>query len=318
MYFPYLRGKQYELIALRELAESLGEHGVIHPIIEPVRDSTATFRITSQVLQEHEAKFTAVINPMVGDFSSEKDNDLDHESLVGIINEFIDDYNCFYAGILLTSSTDFSHINNLLSDLQGDYSLKLIHLGRIPDIDELGNFVDENNVTHNLFREQRIIRRYRRIIENDSKVILDDPFNEQRTNADYADDTDEFFTDEHIYYEEDGFAGFADYLTLGESYSDSGFAPHAVAIHLTYEENNGEIWIHHFVSDSNEDYTDVAGTFGEALEKLIEFIDENNIESEACDEFREHDRDNHYPGLGSVVKLSVKHHIELVTDILIR
>lgn len=318
MYFPYLRGKQYELIALRELAESLEEHGVIHPIIEPVRDSTATFRITSQVLQEHGAEFTAVINPMVGDFSSEKDNDLDHESLVEIINEFIDDYDCFYAGILLHSSTDFSHINNLLNVLQEDSSLKLIHLERIPNNNELGNFVNANNVTHNLFRDQRLIRRYRGIIENDSRVILDDPFNEQRTNADYAKNTDELFTDEHNYFEEDGFAGFADYLTLGEGYSDSGFAPHAVAIHLTYEKNNGQIWVHHFVSDSNEDYTDVPGTFGEALEKLIEFVEENNIESEAIDEFREYDKNDHYPGLGTVVKLSVKHHIELVTNILTR
>lgn len=36
MYFPYLRGRQFELIALRELIENnlIGNH--IYPVIEPV------------------------------------------------------------------------------------------------------------------------------------------------------------------------------------------------------------------------------------------------------------------------------------------
>ena len=40
MYFPYLRGRQFELLALRELANQklLGEH--IIPIIEPVKLSS--------------------------------------------------------------------------------------------------------------------------------------------------------------------------------------------------------------------------------------------------------------------------------------
>lgn len=39
MYFPYLRGRQYELIALRELInnDKLSEH--VTPIIEPVKVS---------------------------------------------------------------------------------------------------------------------------------------------------------------------------------------------------------------------------------------------------------------------------------------
>lgn len=41
MYFPYLKGKQFELIALRELSERMGESGSIHPVIEPVK-STVT------------------------------------------------------------------------------------------------------------------------------------------------------------------------------------------------------------------------------------------------------------------------------------
>lgn len=312
MYFPYLRGKQYELIALRELSESIGESGVIHPIIEPVKESTSTLRLTIEQLKEQDVVFTVIINPEVGEFA------VDHDQVIQIINQHIGEYNPFHIGILLQSTTNLEHVNSLLNDVENNYSVNLIHKGRFPDMDGLESFINGKDVVYNLFRDPTIIRRYRRIIDYTTKVVLGDPFNSQRTNADYADIPDEFFSDEHNFYEEDGFAGFADYVTIGEDYSDSGFAPYAVAIHLTYEKENGQIWIRHFVSDSNEDYTDVPGTYREALEKLIEYINENDIQSEACEEFRGHFNQGHYPGLGSVKKLSIKHHLELVTTILTR
>lgn len=36
MYYPYFRGKQYELITIREMAPVFAQAG-FHPIIEPVR-----------------------------------------------------------------------------------------------------------------------------------------------------------------------------------------------------------------------------------------------------------------------------------------
>lgn len=312
MYFPYLRGKQYELIALRELSGSIGESGVIHPIIEPVKESTSTLQLTVEQLKEQDVVFTIIINPEVGDFT------IDHNQVIGIINQYIGEYDHFNVGMILQSTTNLDHIHSLLNDIENNYWVNLIHKGRFPGMDELQHFVEGQRVNYNLFRDPNIIRRYRRIIDYNTKVVLSNPFNSQRTNADYANIPDEFFSDEHNFYEGDGFAGFADYVTIGEDYSDSGFAPYAVAIHLTYEKNNGQIWIKHFVSDSNEDYTDVPGTYREALGKLIVFINENDIQSEACDEFRDHFSKGHYPGLGSVKKLSIKHHIELITTILTR
>lgn len=37
MYFPYLRGKQFELLALREFANKNASNRKIIPIIEPVK-----------------------------------------------------------------------------------------------------------------------------------------------------------------------------------------------------------------------------------------------------------------------------------------
>jgi hypothetical protein len=306
MYFPYLRGKQFDLIAIRELSEQISKSGVIHPIIEPVRESSSTLRLTIEELIKSNAPFTLIINPEVGDLDS------DHDSIADIINIQADEYNHFNIGILLDTNTDLNHMDTLLGQVKKQHNILLIHKSRYHDFDRLQDFIEDKEIAYNLFNNSVPIRRYRRIIDNSTKVILADSFKTQRVNADYANNTDELFTDEHNFYKEDGFVGFADYITIGDDYSDSGFAPYAVAIHLTYLRNNNQIWIRHFVSDSNEDYTDVAGKYREALEKLIRFINENNIHSQACEEFRKHYNTGHYPGLGSVKKLSIMNHIELV------
>ena len=67
MYFPYLRGKQFELIALRELCGLFPERiNNISPLIEPVKLSS-TLKSTLRELANHNVNFSLVINPRVGD-----------------------------------------------------------------------------------------------------------------------------------------------------------------------------------------------------------------------------------------------------------
>ena len=310
MYFPYLRGKQFELISLRELSEQMSETGVIHPVIEPVKETTSTLRITCEHLKETETPFTLILNPSVGDLNGMLDE------IIYFINTEVGDYKQLHLGILIHSNTDLDTLTQSLGSLENQYSFTIIHMSQFPDTDHLSQFYNDKTVHYNLFREPNLVRRYRRIINQGTKVILSNPFNSKPTNADYAEVTDEFFSDEHNFYQDDGYVGFSDYLTIGEDYSDSGFAPYAVTIHLTYLRDDGQIWIRHFVSDSNEDYTDVPGTYKEALDKLIEFINNEGLKSSACDEFRRQAETGHYPGLGSVKKLSIIHHVELIMGIL--
>jgi len=91
--------------------------------------------------------------------------------------------------------------------------------------------------------------------------------------------------------------------------------PYAVAIHLTYKDEEGEnIRIRHFLSDNNEDISDTAGKFGEALSKLVAFIDQQEIHTIASEQFRQYHERGAYPGLGVLKKLSIMHHIELIQD----
>lgn len=306
MYFPYIRGKQFDLIAIRELSEQINESRVVHPIIEPVRESSSTLRITIEELISSEVPFTLIINPEVGDLES------DHHSLVETINNQANGYDRFNIGVIIDTNTNLDAIDELLGQINGSYDKILIHKSRYYDLDKIQRFIENYEIAYNLFHTSVPVTRYRRLVDQNTRVILSDPFNSQRVNADYADITEEFFTDEHNYFDQDGYIGFSDFITIGDDYSDAGFAPYAVAIHLTYLKDNGQIWIRHFVSDTNDDYSNVAGKYNEALVKLIEFINERDLNSQACEKFREHNRTGHYPGLGSVKKLSIMHHIELV------
>lgn len=310
MYFPYLRGKQYELISLRELSNQMSETGVIHPVIEPVKETTSTLRITCLNLINNSVPFTLIINPLVGDLKNSQ------FEIIDFINNEIGNYKQLHLGILIHANSDLNELDENLGSIVNNYPFTLIHMNRYPDMDSLSEFYGDKMVHYNIFRDPNLVRRYRRIINQGTKVILSDPFNSKPTNADYAEVPDEFFTDEHNFYQDDGYVGFSDYLTIGEDYSDSGFAPYAVTIHLTYLRADEQIWIRHFVSDSNEDYTDVPGTYNEALNKLIDFINDEEMQSSACDEFRKHARTGHYPGLGSVKKLSIIHHVELIMGVL--
>jgi len=310
MYFPYLRCKQFELLALRELSVELGKSGKISPVLEPVKKSTTSLDKALEGLIATNVNFTIILNPIHGDFA------VNDAGLIDMINAKLKTYENFQFGIIVTQFLDLEKIDYLLARINFDRPITLIHASRVNDMESLSEWAEKNNIKYNLFGENIPVRRYRGIITGQSKVLLEDKFNPQIKNSDYLNIPEEFFSDEHLFFEEDGYVGFGDYLTIGNDYSESGFLPYAVAIHLTYLKDNNEIWIRHFVSDSNSDNTDVAGKFGEALKKLIEFIDNNSIYTKAANEFREHYNNDHYPGLGSLKKLSIKHHLELLISLL--
>lgn len=68
MYFPYLRGKQFELLALREFANKNASNRKIIPIIEPVKNSFNSLKTAIEVMLKQGLKFALVLNPNDGDF----------------------------------------------------------------------------------------------------------------------------------------------------------------------------------------------------------------------------------------------------------
>ncbi|WPP48355.1 sce7725 family protein [Catalinimonas niigatensis] len=318
MYLPYLRGKQYELIALRELCDTMAANREkISPIIEPVKDSS-TFKSCIDCLAQQNINFTVIINPSVGDL---KDSHEHTKTIIGHLSRLPANFNNWQLGVLIDSNFNFLQISQQVLDLGFEgKKFTLIHNVIRRDIENIltrfnsGDHVEFNVINYTHINDRR---RYHRKFARDTIVSLDDFFLSQPRNADYRQVGESEFSEEHVFYREDGFRGFSDFLTIGEPYSDGGFLPYAVAIHITYEDNEGVIRVKHFTSISNEDASDVGGKFAEALEELINWCDEGHVlETKAVEEFRSLHTSGHFPGLGVIKKLSIMHHIELILNLI--
>ena len=146
--------------------------------------------------------------------------------------------------------------------------------------------------------------------------MCEDHFPKKTRNIDYLDIENEFFSSDHLFYEADGYRGFSDYSVVGKEYSETGFAPYAVAIHIVYFDTNKILRIAHFVSDSNDDISDPARKFAEAVGKLVEWNKTMKLDTVGIREFEEAYRNKTYPGLGVVKKYSIMHHLELMSNYL--
>lgn len=311
MYQPYVRGKQFELIGLRELTpEILAQNKEkISPIIEPVRDSS-TLKSTIKEFIEHEINFTIIINPQLGTFT-------DSAEILNVIETSVGEYRNFQIGIIFHHGIDHQATVDLLDTCSKPHpSLSIIHNCTFDNIADVMKHYNNYDIKYNVINMSLTNRRYYRNFDTDTRVELDDYFKSKDRNADYLSVSESEFSDEHLYYEEEGYVGFSDFLTIGADYSESGFMPWAVAIHLSYSDGQNRIKIKHFTSDSNDDTDDVAGKFAEALHKLIEWCNVTKYNSVAIPLFRDfHDR-GHFPGLGVLKKLSLMNHIDLVLKLI--
>jgi len=310
MYFPYLRGKQFELIALRELSALMSsKREKISPIIEPVKDSS-TLRSTLKELVEKNINFNFIVNPRVGSFINSFD------ALIKILEEKLSGYTNFQLSVIVDKTTqqgiaELLEFKNRINLNHNGYTL--IHTSEIEE-DSIEQLNDNLEIKYNLIYFSKTSRRYYREFNQDTRVSLDDYFRKLDKNADYLQVPVSDFSEEYKYYTDDNFVGFSDFLTIGDNYSESGFLPRAVAIHLSYIDQN-KIKIRHFTSDSNQDSSDIGGKFAEALQKLISWCDEVNItETEGIRMFKELHNRGHFPGLGSIKKISTINHIELVIN----
>ncbi len=313
MYFPLIRGKQFELIALRDLSKQIAKSTKVSPIIEPVKEATAVLEKTLDIFIANNINFTIILNPIEGELKAEK-----KQVVANLIKNRLGDYDNFQIGIYINNEDDFKKqyqfaINNNFHKS----NFLLIHNEQLDELETVNEFIENYNVKYNVINFDKVSKRYDRKFDRKTVITLSDAFRQQSRNSSYSNNTDEFFSEEYLYFSDDGYAGFSDYLTVGESYSEGGFLPYAVVIHLTYLDVNQKIRIGHFVSDSNADAIDIAGKFAEALSKLILFLNNHpDFKTSATVEFFDLYQKQHYPGLGTIKKLSIVNHIELIIQLL--
>lgn len=308
MYYPYFRGKQFELITIREMAQLLADNNFI-PVIEPVRESLNALKRALEAINEVGGQAIVIVNPYYGDHQDNGAN------ISSFLEEEFSGSDNISAGILLRNGMSVDDAMSCFEQ-HASHNRALVHAGFTEPKDLATKFESYMSELTNIFVDDYSKLLYRKHFGSSKRILIRDGFNRQR-NADYPEV--EMFSELHATYPELGMEGFGDFLMVGDAYTEGGGPAYAVAIHLTFIDRNKDdvMYIYHFVSDTKDTPTDPAGKFGQALGKLIRKLDSGNsglLETNAIKEFRELYNKRHFPGLGYVKKLSMKHHIETLVD----
>ena len=300
IYYPYLRGRMYDLLALKELVEQRRLSQNVIPIIEPVRDSKELLQ-TVQTLIEFQQPFSVIANPQVSVYGLNDTKlfplpdlsklDFFHPSAI-LAADFSSD---FVKTKGLQKSLLIAKDYELLKAYQKTQVLKAVDKVLIPDVARM------------------------QLLVADKAIKLVDPLTFVKHVEDYQLLEDEFFEPADWNYQVDNFSGFGDYSMVGHVYFDKGMPSRAIALHLIYVTKTGELRIHHFVSDSNEKMSGQKEKFFEALNKMAPWCRQNMSglnQTPALEQLLSYAQQDKFPGLGIIKKLSLMHHFELMSRLL--
>jgi hypothetical protein len=308
MYYPYFRGKQYELVTIREMAGVL-KKAEFCPVIEPVRETLSGLKKALDAVVDEGGQAIVIVNPHLGDLSGGESKAL---------TKFLDDHELegIAAGILLTQSMTTDEAMNCYH-IHNTHLPTFIHAG-FSQARSLAQALGKptKDRRHIFYNEQVCGKLYQKHFQGHYRILLRDGFQRMR-NRDYPDV--EHFSDLHVTFPEEGMDGFGDFLIVGDEFNETGGPAYAVAIHLTFvdHEQDDSMMIYHFVSDRQDTPKDPAGKFAEALAKMMRKLasgESQVLETQAVKEFRLLHKEGHFPGLGYIKKLSMNHHIETLAD----
>ncbi len=306
MYYPFLRARQFELIALRELATEEATQGVIIPILEPVKETHNNLTLAHKVFLEKGQKAYLIVNPTIGELAGDSNFYLEYLATLEEV-VFIPAFHYRNNAAFIIDRIAQFDISNCMVICQNDISSEDFEFRGLVERAEISsiNVSDPN--------KNRTLHRFLRSL-NKNYIRLDDLFEKQARNSDYLDIEGHRFSEEHLYFQDEGFSGFSDYTVLPSEYIDGGSTPRAVAIHLTYLYSENQIWIRHFTSETNDSIANVQGKFAEAAEKAVNYCRENGITNSAITELESYYDNQHYPGLGTVKKISIKNHLLVLSQ----
>ena len=168
MYFPYIRGKQFDLLALKALLEQDCLSDAIQPIIEPVKQSK-TFWTTIDLFQRKQHPFYLVRNPQAGAF-------LTAEGLAELQN---------------VAAPKAMIVDRPIETVEEKPDLWIIHQAD----QALASDWRENTLPVLVSKEFRLLNKI-----NGPKLLMEDPFTRLPKNSFYTECPDEGFSKTHHLY----------------------------------------------------------------------------------------------------------------------
>lgn len=307
MYFPILRGKKYEFLALRELLELIRNKKNVIPIIEPVKNYD---NFINQCENIKEINFIVIMNPIVGDLIGKyeyiKEKIVKSLCLKGIY--------CDVAYQILETTT-VREVSQFINDnitlnkylIYQENNEKVLRLINETYREEIINIFDVK--IYNNILKNNLIESY----DNNRIIILEDGFKKLSRNKDYPKES--YFSEWAIRYKSNNLSGYSDYLTKGREYVDSGFGPTTIAIHYTIiKEDN--LYVRHYLS-TIERYSrkNQKNKFLEAATLYKNDITNNNLyyNTLGSNHILDNLNNRYFTGVPKISQYSMEHHIELIS-----
>lgn len=305
MYFPLLRGKMNELIALRDLASTIATSGSMLPIIEPVKLNQSTRASFDRYVQAN-MPFVLVLNPRVGEAIGNVS-----EIQEQVVRRCLDEYDNYLPALYVGPSTTSRQLDGIDAAFD-NLSLVMIYDG-LPPARILERLIQHTQVAYHVFLDGAISRETIMRFPRERRALISDRYHKVK-NADFP--HDELFSDKHKNIPNKDYVGFGDYSVVGAEYSEEGGPAYAVTLHHVYfrKQLGGDLHIKHFISDRTDSPVDPSGKYLEALNKLIAALPDLgdfNI-TPTCDEYHTLHAAERSPGLGYAKRMAIKHHLELM------
>lgn len=251
MYFPLLRGKQYELIALKELS-TIVPNDLFKPVIEPVRKNLKQLEVAVKLLNKNKIIPIIIVNSEIGELKGNTNNFINNLYNIKGISfipciKYIDDIQ------------DFDRLNGIINGQKASY----VESGVTKELVSRLKFFSINIIPEG--SPNTVLQQLSNI------VLMDDPFKKKKRNADYP--SNSYFSDLHVRYSgvHNSVIGFGDFNIAGSDYAESGGPAYVVTIHVSYLDSNefDAMSVRHFSSVDDGTPSNPSGKFQQALEKLV-------------------------------------------------
>lgn len=306
MYCPYLRGKQEEQLAFRELSDSLS------PLVVPIFKPVSLVSIERYVAMARGGLRLAIIvnsdegrpAPALADAIAALDGPLrDHATSIFPAFEL-------RAGIPLAELRAFSL-------RYSDRLTLIVHRGHAFTADEVQSGLAPGLAPVHVFLSPGTPGGLQHSLPARARILVRDGFEYRTPNMAYPDVSS--FDDLTLQYRSLGFDGFGDFSIVGDRYVRGGTRANHVALHLT-QLRGDSIVTNHFVSTSAGPVGNTASKYFEALEQLVAHTGSPptpEFDTAGVNSYVVSLREAHFPGLGCPKRWSIQHHTQLVERILI-
>ncbi|MHC5216331.1 sce7725 family protein [Enterococcus sp. LJL128] len=280
MYYPYFRGKQFDLLALTALLENDLLSRKILPIIEPVKNSNALKKFIA-LAQQKNYLFYLIQNPLSGDFLTEE----------GLRQ------------LQAASSEKALIIEQPIETIEVVPPLLIVHEAQ----PVMSSDWQEGRYKVVVPEEFRLLNKVQ-----GEKILSQDGFTRLPKTVFYQECPDELFSTTHLTFHKKGFLGFSDFSIDSRIYYEHSYPSKILSLHLVYFEQN-ILRIHHFLS--SEEAPSQKEKFFELMEEVTRWLTIlcGSQVTAGLQLLLKAAAENKFPGMGVMRKAAVMHHMELMS-----